>query len=147
MRKYLSERRVAGNFLSSWAFVHRANDRRWFDCAECHAEVSDHPLLKSNVMTMICKKCKKAFRKDVADMESPDEADEYCPHCDNHFLREAVTKDGVMGLAGQSTTEDLRKQQYAHVVYLLIIELFGIIDCRELEYSLLLKRSQIQQED
>jgi NAD-dependent SIR2 family protein deacetylase len=42
-------------------------------------------------MTMICKKCKKAFRKDVSDMESPDEADEYCPHCDNHFLREAIT--------------------------------------------------------
>ena len=39
-------------------------------------------------------------------MEDPDEADEYCPHCDNHFLREAVTKQGVVGLGGQ---EDLRK--------------------------------------
>jgi len=53
-------------------------------------------------MTMICKKCKKAFRKDVADMEEPDEADEYCPHCDNHFLREAVTKEGVRGLSGST---------------------------------------------
>jgi len=44
-------------------------------------------------------------------MESPDEADEYCPHCDNHFLREAVTKGGVMGLSG-SGTEDLRKEKY-----------------------------------
>jgi ribosomal protein L44E len=60
-------------------------------------------------MTMVCKKCKKAFRKDVADMEAPDEADEYCPHCDNHFLREAVTKNGVVG-AGLGT-EDLRKEK------------------------------------
>ena len=56
---------------------------------------------------MVCKKCKKAFRKDVANMEAPDEADEYCPHCDNHFLREAVTKNGVVS-AGLGS-EDLRK--------------------------------------
>lgn len=87
------------------------NFRRWFDCAECHTEASDHPLQKSSIMTMVCKKCKKAFRKDVADMESPDEADEYCPYCDNHFLREAVTKGGVMGLSGPSATVDLRKEE------------------------------------
>jgi Zn finger protein HypA/HybF involved in hydrogenase expression len=34
-------------------------------------------------MTFACKKCKKAFRKDVAEF---DESDEYCPHCDNHFV-------------------------------------------------------------
>lgn len=27
--------------------------------------------------------CKKAFRKDAREME---DADEYCPHCDNHFV-------------------------------------------------------------
>jgi NAD-dependent SIR2 family protein deacetylase len=68
-------------------------------------------------MTMICKKCKKAFRKDVADMEAPDEADEYCPHCDNHFLREAVTREGVVGLGGQQ--EDLRKETYESPFILL----------------------------
>jgi len=57
---------------------------------------------------MVCKKCKKAFRKDVANMEAPDEADEYCPHCDNHFLREAVTQNTVVG-AGLGS-EDLRKE-------------------------------------
>lgn len=34
-------------------------------------------------MTFICKKCKKAFRKDMAEYE---ESDEYCPHCDNHYV-------------------------------------------------------------
>jgi hypothetical protein len=60
---------------------------------------------------MICKKCKKAFRKDVANMEEPDEADEYCPHCDNHFLREAVTKGGVVGVGTgqQGMKQDIRK--------------------------------------
>jgi hypothetical protein len=62
---------------------------------------------------MVCKKCKKAFRKDVADMETPDEADEYCPHCDNHFLREAVTKGGVVGLSG--ATVDLRKEERFYI--------------------------------
>ena len=45
-------------------------------------------------------------------MEAPDEADEYCPHCDNHFLREAVTKGGIVGLSG-SGTDDLRVEKYA----------------------------------
>ena len=46
-------------------------------------------------------------------MEEPDEADEYCPHCDNHFLCEAVTKAGVRGLSGSApdaTVQDVRKQ-------------------------------------
>jgi hypothetical protein len=35
-------------------------------------------------MTFLCKKCKKAFRKDMTTYE---ESDEYCPHCDNHYVR------------------------------------------------------------
>ena len=57
--------------------------KQWFDCAECHAETQSHRLAKSTEMTFICKKCKKAFRKDAAEF---DESDEYCPHCDNHFV-------------------------------------------------------------
>ena len=38
----------------------------------------------------VCKKCKKTFRKDVGEFE---EADEYCPHCDNHFILEAKTPE------------------------------------------------------
>ena len=37
---------------------------------------------------MLCKKCKKAFRKNMEEFE---EADEYCPHCDNHYMIEAKT--------------------------------------------------------
>ena len=58
--------------------------KQWFDCAECHAETQSHKLAKSTEMTFICKKCKKAFRKDTTEF---DESDEYCPHCDNHFVR------------------------------------------------------------
>ncbi|RMZ87944.1 hypothetical protein DV736_g4825, partial [Chaetothyriales sp. CBS 134916] len=43
--------------------------RRWFDCPQCHAETQSHPLLKTAEMTLICKKCRKAFRKDVHDGE------------------------------------------------------------------------------
>ena len=32
----------------------------------------------------MCKKCKKTFCKDMTAYE---ESDEYCPHCDNHYVR------------------------------------------------------------
>ena len=38
-------------------------------------------------MSFMCKACKKAFRKDVT--EEFEEADEHCPHCDNHYVIEA----------------------------------------------------------
>ncbi|KAL1593695.1 hypothetical protein SLS60_010427 [Paraconiothyrium brasiliense] len=43
--------------------------RKWFDCAECHHEAADHDLLQSFEMTFVCKKCKKAFRKDSREFE------------------------------------------------------------------------------
>ena len=64
--------------------------KKWFDCPECHAEYwgDDHELMPTMEMIFMCKKCKKAFRKEVSEFE---EADEYCPHCDNHFIIEAKT--------------------------------------------------------
>eukprot|EP00943_MAST-04B_sp_MAST-4B-sp1_P001514 g1514.t1 len=43
-------------------------------------------------MVFACKKCKKCFRKDMTQFEEPDE---YCPHCDNHFVIEAVTPETI----------------------------------------------------
>ena len=51
--------------------------RKWFDCPECHAETQDHDLERTTELTMVCKKCKKVFRKDVD--EDFEEADEFCP--------------------------------------------------------------------
>ncbi len=42
------------------------------------------------IFKFACKKCKKVFRKDLAMFE---ESDEFCPHCDNHFVIEAETKE------------------------------------------------------
>eukprot|EP00824_Muranothrix_gubernata_P005415 TRINITY_DN16984_c0_g1_i1.p1 TRINITY_DN16984_c0_g1~~TRINITY_DN16984_c0_g1_i1.p1 ORF type:complete len:133 (-),score=26.90 TRINITY_DN16984_c0_g1_i1:24-422(-) len=64
--------------------------RRWFDCPVCHEETADHPLLKTTEMVFACKKCKKVFRKDITTFE---EADEYCPHCDNHYILPAETPE------------------------------------------------------
>lgn len=76
--------------------------KQWFDCADCHAEKESHPLLQRLEMIFACKKCKKCFRKDVTDW---DESDEYCPHCDNHFVLEAMTPTPMLKVEG----EDLRK--------------------------------------
>ena len=66
--------------------------KKWFDCPECHEEMfgDDHELMKTMEFVLACKKCKKTFRKDVSEYE---EADEYCPHCDNHYVIEAKTRD------------------------------------------------------
>ena len=66
--------------------------KKWFDCPLCHEELygDDHPLQPTMEMVFLCKKCKKAFRKDISEFE---EADEYCPHCDNHYVIEAKTPE------------------------------------------------------
>ncbi|KAL0078910.1 hypothetical protein J3Q64DRAFT_1456912 [Phycomyces blakesleeanus] len=75
--------------------------KKWYDCAECHAEHSDHALRKTDEMVFGCKKCKKVFRKDMTDYE---EEDEFCPHCDNQYVIEALTPEARLGIE----TGDLR---------------------------------------
>ncbi|KAJ7496658.1 hypothetical protein FB451DRAFT_1208343 [Mycena latifolia] len=77
----------------------------WYDCAECHAEAQTHPLAKTVEMTFLCKKCKKAFRKDMSVYE---ESDEYCPHCDNHYVLDAKTPQAVVKLEGEDLRVDAR---------------------------------------
>ncbi len=56
-------------------------------------------------MTFACKKCKKCFRKDAQEFE---EADEYCPHCDNHFVLEALTPKAAISVEGADVRVDSR---------------------------------------
>mmetsp|Transcript_31417 Transcript_31417/g.27765 ORF Transcript_31417/g.27765 Transcript_31417/m.27765 type:complete len:106 (+) Transcript_31417:108-425(+) len=46
--------------------------------------------LRSQKWFLYANKCKKVFRKD---MEFYEEADEFCPNCDNHYVLEAVTPE------------------------------------------------------
>ncbi|KAJ9214002.1 hypothetical protein DTO166G4_4447 [Paecilomyces variotii] len=79
--------------------------RKWFDCAECHYEQESHPLMQSFDMTFACKKCKKCFRKDTSEFE---DSDEYCPHCDNHFVIEAKTPTPALRVEGEDARIDSR---------------------------------------
>lgn len=56
-------------------------------------------------MTFACKKCKKCFRKDAQEFE---EADEYCPHCDNHFVIDAKTPKAAITVEGDDVRVDNR---------------------------------------
>lgn len=56
-------------------------------------------------MVFACKKCKKAFRKDVQEF---DESDEYCPHCDNHFVLDAVTPQARLEVESEDVRKDSR---------------------------------------
>lgn len=108
--------------LNAQVSIRTACCRRWIDCIECHNEIADHPLLKTSELTLICKKCRKAFR--IQFDQTMDESDEYCPKyvciiqiqvfesnwmlsflpkvfiayiltwqsCDNHFVIDAITK-------------------------------------------------------
>ncbi|KAI9209774.1 uncharacterized protein BJ171DRAFT_484954 [Polychytrium aggregatum] len=84
--------------------------RQWFDCPECHAEKADHELRKAMEMVFACKKCRKVFRKDMADY---DEADEYCPHCDNKYVIPAKTPQMGVGVEGDDPRllRDYREKQ------------------------------------
>ncbi|KAF8911574.1 hypothetical protein CPB84DRAFT_931702 [Gymnopilus junonius] len=79
--------------------------KQWFDCPECHAETQSHKLAKTTEMVFMCKKCKKAFRKDMSAYE---ESDEYCPHCDNHYVLEAKTPQAVLAVEGEDARVDAR---------------------------------------
>ncbi|KAJ2662208.1 hypothetical protein IWW48_001948 [Coemansia sp. RSA 1200] len=79
--------------------------KKWFDCPECHAENANHPLQKTDEMVFMCKKCKKAFRKNADEYE---DADEYCPHCDNHYVIEAKTPMAALGVEGGDARVDNR---------------------------------------
>jgi acetyl-CoA carboxylase beta subunit len=56
-------------------------------------------------MVFACKKCKKCFRKNMDEFE---ESDEYCPHCDNHFLIEAVEPKARLEVEGDDVRIDSR---------------------------------------
>jgi hypothetical protein len=45
---------------------------------------------------MLCKKCRRAFR---VDLERAEEADNYCPHCDNCYV------------SGQAESERAREEE------------------------------------
>ncbi len=59
----------------------------------------------NTTQTFACKKCKKAFRKDAQEFE---ESDEYCPHCDNHFVLEAITPKPMLKVEGEDARVDNR---------------------------------------
>ncbi|ODN93508.1 zinc finger protein [Cryptococcus wingfieldii CBS 7118] len=79
--------------------------KKWFDCPECHAESQDHELTRTMEMVFLCKKCKKAFRKDMSEYE---EADEFCPHCDNQYVIEAKEAKPMLGVEGEDARMDNR---------------------------------------
>jgi len=56
-------------------------------------------------MTFVCKKCRKAFRKNTQDW---DESDEYCPNCDNHFVIDALTPKAALKVESEDTRMDAR---------------------------------------
>ncbi|CAE6537445.1 putative protein C3B9,05 [Schizosaccharomyces pombe 972h-] [Rhizoctonia solani] len=93
------------HILNAQATIRAPCCQKWFDCPECHSEVSDHPLKRTMEMIFMCKKCRKAFRKDMTTFE---ESDEYCPHCDNHFIIEAKTPTPVVRVEGEDARKDAR---------------------------------------
>ncbi|ETI56370.1 hypothetical protein F443_01115 [Phytophthora nicotianae P1569] len=63
---------------------------RWFDCSECHFELSDHRQQSATEMAFVCKQCRKPFRKDLTAFDVEDES---CPHCGNGLIQ--PTEDSI----------------------------------------------------
>ncbi|KAI0645090.1 CHY zinc finger-domain-containing protein [Trametes meyenii] len=98
LRKGPSSPSMCKHILNAQVAIRAPCCKQWFDCAECHAETQDHRLKRTVEMSFLCKKCKKAFRKDMTNYE---ESDEYCPHCDNHYVIEAKTPQAALGVEGE----------------------------------------------
>ncbi|EJD07085.1 uncharacterized protein FOMMEDRAFT_118187 [Fomitiporia mediterranea MF3/22] len=79
--------------------------RQWYDCAECHAEAQTHKLVKTTEMVFMCKNCRKAFRKNITEYE---ESDEFCPHCDNHYVIEAKMPQAALAVEMDDARRDPR---------------------------------------
>jgi hypothetical protein len=73
------------------------------------------------MQTLACKKCKKAFRKDAREFEERSDpvllvlhiladcqSDEYCPHCDNHYVLEALEPKAALKVESEDTRMDAR---------------------------------------
>ncbi|KAI5859339.1 zinc finger protein [Durotheca rogersii] len=93
------------NLHETYTYEVATDSRKWFDCADCHREQESHELLQTLEMTFACKKCRKCFRKDAQEFE---EADEYCPHCDNHFVLDAVVPKPALAVEGDDARVDSR---------------------------------------
>ncbi|KAF8806629.1 hypothetical protein BYT27DRAFT_7102011, partial [Phlegmacium glaucopus] len=113
------------HILNSQVSIRAPCCKQWFDCAECHAEVESHPLAKTTEMAFMCKKCKKAFRKDMSVYE---ESDEYCPHCDNHYVIEAKTPHAVVGVEGEDARVDARMLKDERVKQIHTRSIFALDD-------------------
>ena len=73
----------------------RYYDGNWYDCPLCFLDENGNYPDMSRIgteMVFACKVCKKCFRKDMTQFEEPDE---YCPHCGNNYVVEAVTPETI----------------------------------------------------
>lgn len=75
------------HILNAQASIRAACCKQWYDCTQCHEDSADHPLFRTRELVVGCKKCRRVFKKDLS--EELEDADEYCPHCDNQFVIEA----------------------------------------------------------
>ncbi|RPB26957.1 hypothetical protein L211DRAFT_819875 [Terfezia boudieri ATCC MYA-4762] len=103
MRRRLTD--SSKHILNAQVSIRSPCCKKWFDCAQCHAESEKHVLLQRTEMTFACKKCKKCFRKETQDW---DESDEYCPHCDNHFVIDAKEPKAMLQVEGEDVRVDAR---------------------------------------
>lgn len=63
---------------------------------------------KTYEIIFACKKCKKVFKKDMRDFE---EQDEYCPHCDNHYIMPAGSGGGRLVVSLEGTQDMVRDER------------------------------------
>jgi len=78
----------------------------------------------------MCKKCKRAFRKDVTDREF-EESDEYCPHCDNHYRIDAVTPKAALKVESEDTRMDARMLKDDRIASKPLRTIFNVPDASD----------------
>lgn len=78
------------HILNAKCFVQAPCCKRWFECSECHDEVSTHPFQFIQRLRFTCKECRRCFPRDFGIFS---ESDKLCDHCKARWVVTGVTPE------------------------------------------------------
>lgn len=81
--------------MNAQAFIQASCCGRWFDCFECHDEMTDHLFQHERVLRLKCKLCSRVFQRDMTSLM---ESDKFCDNqnCKNKWCIKGITPESTI---------------------------------------------------
>mmetsp|Transcript_4593 Transcript_4593/g.5030 ORF Transcript_4593/g.5030 Transcript_4593/m.5030 type:complete len:107 (-) Transcript_4593:691-1011(-) len=81
------------HIINAKVFVQASCCNGWFDCAECHDEIKDHPFVAGKILRLLCKSCSRIFQRDLGMFL---ESDKYCEQCKDKWCVPGETPESLI---------------------------------------------------